>query len=886
METFQSHPCSIKMKKQLIHPPILADRLLRWYCGNASIEDLQGDAEEIFHSNVLHMPLWKAQLNYWIAVLSLIFSYSVASRRRMANKNHFETGLFQPALIRNYFVISSRTLLKHRFFAIINISGLAIGMSISLLLIAMLTFLWTYDDFHFNKDNIYRVITTQTDKIGKYQFASAPHILADKLKHEYTGIDEVVRINSGLGTNINFADKKIPIHGYFVDANFLDVFTFPLLKGNSRSVFDKKNNIVLTEKSAHKIFGDEDPIGKVVELDGIGIVEVSGVLKDIPRNSHMHFDVLASYEFWLELHNRNVKSTDSPSFLNSYVYLQLESGDISQIEGYLNQLPKALYLDDEQASAKFELQALLKIAPGRELYNQIGPEWGYASLSIFMILTVLILLPACFNYANISISRALKRMKEIGLRKAMGSQRQQIFFQFITETVLISVIALAFSFYIFILIRGEFLSMVIGSEMLDLSVNLRMMSMFMVFGLLVGLIAGLVPAMYFSKLSPIQALKGKIISPKASSFNLRKALIVSQFALSLGFIMGVVVILNQYRHSLNHDFGFDQQNIVDVELQGVNPQNLKNEFSKVHSVEVISMSSSILGTSSSEKVIVKTETDSVEVTQMFVDQQFLSNMDLKLLAGNNFPDDSLSKRFVIVNEEFLKTFKLNSPREAINQSFALADGNEVVVAGVVRNFHYADLRSPIGSFFFRYDPREFRFANIKTSTADLHKVIAELEPAWKNISNDKKLKAAFLADSIRHAYSFYFSMVKVCGFLGLLAISISCLGLLGMVVFTVENRMKEVGVRKVMGASTINITMVLSRDFIKLMAIAALIATPLGYVFFERLYLRTQQYYYQSVGLFEISISLFVMVLIGLVTILSQTYKAANKNPVDTLRSE
>jgi putative ABC transport system permease protein len=875
------------MKKQLIHPPVLADRLLRWYCGNAAIEDLQGDAEEIFHSNIQRMPLWKARLKYWLAVLSLIFSYSVASRKRIVKRNHFESGGFQPGLLKNYFVISSRSLLKHRFFAIINISGLAIGMSISLLLIAMLTFLWTYDDFHFNKDNIYRVITTQTDKIGKYQFASAPPILAEKLKHDYSGIDEVVRINSGLGTNVTIADKKISIQGYFVDTNFLDVFTFPLIKGNSKSVFDQNNNIVLTEKAAKKIFGDEDPIGKVVELDGLGIVEVSGVLKDIPKNSHMHFEVLASYEFFLDLHSRNDKSTNDPSFVNSYVYLRLPgNGDISQIEAYLNQLPKRLYLDDEQASASFELQALLDIAPGRELYNQIGPEWGYASLSIFMMLTLLILLPACFNYANISVSRALKRMKEIGLRKTMGSQRQQIFFQFITETILISIVALVFSFYIFILIREEFLSMVIGSEMLDLSVNMKMMIMFITFGLFVGLIAGLVPAMYFSKLSPIQALKGKITSPKASSFSLRKSLIVSQFALSLGFIMGVVVILNQYRHSLNHDFGFEQQNIVDVELQGVNFQNLKNQFSQVNSVEAISMSSGILGTSSSDKVIVKTETDSVEVTQMFIDQQFLANMELKLLAGNNFPDDSLSKKFVIVNEEFVKTFKLNSPPEAINQLFTLANGDEVMVAGVVKNFHYADLRSPIQSFFFRFDPREFRFANIKTSINDVHKITAALEPAWRNISNGKKLKATFLSDSIKHAYSFYFSMIKICGFLGLLAISISCLGLLGMVVFTVENRMKEVGVRKVMGASAMSITMVLSRDFIKLMAIAALIATPLAYVFFEKLYLRTQQYYYQSVGLFEISISLLIMVLIGLLTILSQTYKAANQNPVDTLRSE
>ncbi|MBI3482069.1 MAG: ABC transporter permease, partial [Bacteroidetes bacterium] len=583
------------MKKQL--PPHLANKLFEWYCSNTAIEDLLGDAEELFYQDIKRMPAWRAKANYWKYILALLFSYSVKRRKQKSAYHHFSTTTFQPSMLKNYFIVATRNIVKHKFFSIINVIGLAIGMSISLLLIAMLSFLWTYDNFHVNKDRIYRVITNADDKQTNREFASTPSVLADKLQNDITGIEKVVRVNSSLSVNVVKGNNEIPIQGYFVDPDFLEVFTFPLIKGNRNAALNKQNSILVTAKTAEKLFGQTDPVGKTIELKGIGPVEISGLLQNPPKNSHMQFEVLAPYQMieTIERNDRNQILNNEWEYRNSYVYLLLtEKPNVNKIEKFLNDIPKQVYSLKENFSATFELQSLLSIAPGRELYDQIGPDWGYASLSIFIILTLLILLPACFNYANISISRALNRMKEIGLRKTMGSQQHQIFNQFIIETVLITLIALGLSYYIFMIVRGEFLSMLVSSDGLELTPDLRTIAGFILFALLVGLIAGVIPAIYFSKLNPIQALKNKSVGRGFAKFNLRKALIVTQFALSLGFIMGVVIVFSQYRYTLNYDFGFAKENMLDVELQGANPRFVKNEFANLSAVQSISMSSHIL----------------------------------------------------------------------------------------------------------------------------------------------------------------------------------------------------------------------------------------------------------------------------------------------------
>jgi putative ABC transport system permease protein len=795
-------------------------------------------------------------------------------------------------MLKNYLLIASRSLIRHKFFTTINVVGLAIGMSISLLLVAMLSFLWRYDDFHLNKDRIYRVITKIKNPNQTDVFASAPAPLAQQIQDAYPSIEQVVRVNSSLSTDVVDGSNQISIKGYFVDPNFLKVFTFPTTKGDERTSLQKPNTIVITQSAALKVFGTEEAIGRVITLKGIGMVEVTGVLKNHPKNSHLQFEVLCSY-VTLQNFNRDNPHKESLtqswiSFNNSYVYLLLPSNsknEIGNIERFMNREVGKISLEKGN-SENFELQALLDIAPGRELRNQIGPEWAYSSLGLFVFFTILILMPACFNYANISISRAIKRMKEIGIRKTMGGQQHQIFTQFVVETVVTTLLALVLSYFIFSIVRTEFVSMMVNPKGLELNPDLPTIFYFILFAAFVGFLTGVVPATYFGRMNPIQALKGKAVG-KSKKFTFRKVLIVGQFAMSLGFIMSVVIVLNQYRHSLNSDFGFDQENIFDVELQGVDPQLFTNQFSKLSSVKTISMSSGIPGTSFSGSVWVNkaNQIDSLEVFQLFVDDEFIPNLNLELIAGTNFLAKEPNRNHVIVNEEFLRSFGFTDNLSALGASFALSDNQEATIVGIVKNFHYMNLREPIKSFFFRNDPKEFRYANLKIRSKDMVSTIAEMSALWQPLGGDRKFEGQFLDEEIKEAYSFYFSIIKIFGFMGILAISISCLGLLGMVVFTVENKTKEVGIRKVMGASVASITIALSKDFIKLMLVAAIIATPLTYLFFDQVYLKVQ-YHSVNIGALEIIVSLLVMLILGLATVLSQTVSAARANPIETLRYE
>lgn len=880
--------------KKLIKPPRLADRLLIWYCQRASIEDLQGDVEELFYEDLKQMSVARAKLRYWQQVLALIFSYAVKKRKTQASYHELSSSTFNFYMIKNYFVIASRNLIKHKFFTIINVLGLAVGMSISLMFIAMFTYVASYDDFHVNKDRIYR-ITTQTNIRDNTEFATTPPPLGQKLNDEFAGIEQVVRINSNLSAEAEFNNKKIPLQGYFVDTNFLDVFSFPLVTGNKETVFKKPHSLLITQEAAHRMFGYEDPLGKVIRMGEFGELEVAGVLQNIPKNSHMQFEILVPFQV-LEIFNRSAKTVSVADqwkeFAFTYTYLLMpasnEENKTESLIVFLDKVAKETYASEEKLKATFGLQPFNGIVPGRDISRALGISWDYTGLGIFAILTLLILLPACFNYTNISISRALKRSKEIGLRKVVGGLSKQIFAQFIMETVLVTLVALGGAFVLFTLAREEFSSMLVASQFLDLRPTTLTWFCFVGFAIIVGFIAGIVPARYFSKLNPIQALKSKSSSKVSKGSGLRKTLVVGQFALSLGFIMAVAITAKQHIVTLNYNFGFEQANILDVNLQGVDPNIFRNEFSKLSSVHTLSMSSDVMGASGLTSTWIRKpeENDSTEVLQMFVDHNYLTNLDLKLLAGKSFSDQhDASEQYVIVNEEFLKQFKIANAADALDKTFIVPLAGELRILGVAKNFHYTRLREPIRSFFFRYNPSQFNYANLKITSTDMHATLFNIESVWKTIGGEKKFEARFFEEEIEEAYSTYDSMIKICGFLGFLAITISCLGLLGMVVYTAETRTKEIGVRKVMGASTTAIAILLSKDYVKLMLIAAMIATPITYLFFDKLLLG-REYYRIQIGFLEIFISLALMFLLGVGTILSQTLRAAKANPVDTLRCE
>lgn len=352
------------------------------------------------------------------------------------------------------------------------------------------------------------------------------------------------------------------------------------------------------------------------------------------------------------------------------------------------------------------------------------------------------------------------------------------------------------------------------------------------------------------------------------------------------FYCFLTVFSRQYRYNLNFDFGFNTENILDVELQGVDPATFQSEFSRLQSVQEISMSSGILGSSYSSTLVRKEPGgDSLEVFQLFVDPNYVDNMDLHLLAGRNFPTiPAQTERHIIVNEEFLRAWQITNPPDAIGRTFLVA-GRELEVIGVLKNFHFAPLQIPIESFFLRTDPSHFSYANVKVISPDIPATLMSMEKTWSKLNDTRKFEAHFFDDEMEEMNKFYWALLKLIGYLGLIAISISLLGLLGMVIYTAETRTKEIGIRKVFGANEANIIYLLSRNFLVLIVWAIIIAIPVCILLFDN-FLSELQYYRVSLNVWDVLIGLVVFSLIGIATIASQTRKAAGANPVDTLRYE
>lgn len=867
-----------------VHPPRLAERLFDWYCGFAKVEDLRGDLEEWFYLNAKNKSPFRAKLIYWQHVISLVASYAIRKRKKAVRLGVYSSSSsFSYAMLKNYLIVAVRNLYQYRYFSVLNAFGLAIGMSISLLLISMYSYISTYDNFHTERENIYSITARRTEGVEQFDFASSPAALAEKLAGELGGLREVIRLNSSFEGQVKTDKENIPLRGYYADANFFSVFSFDMLNGNPTRALAKPYTVVLTESAAIKLFGGHDVVGKQIEVEGLGYFEITGLMKDHPKNTHLEFEAIASYSTLPPA--TGTTETSWSDFANQYTYVVLGAEtSLEELRHYLVRTAAAVY-HNTPVKVSFMPMALDDLVT-TDLRNAIGPQWERSGFVVFGIIALIILLPGCFNYTNISIARALKRSKEIGLRKAMGGLKNQIFLQFITETVVITLIALVGALFIFMLIRSEFQSMLVEASALDLRLTVRTLGAFLLFAVLVGLMAGVFPALYFAGLNPIQALKSQTNQKGLSAMRLRKGLTIFQFGLSFCFIVCMIVFSRQYNTLLNFDFGFQRDNIINVELKQANSALLKTEFAKLSPVQAVALSSGSLGISSSRTWLQHTNSpDSIEVNQLFVDPDYFTVFNLQLIEGRIFPSDNWQReQFLIVNEAFLKANQIDTPGDVIGRTY-LADGQELSVLGVLKDFHYAPPGVPISSFVFRMDPSQFTQANLSADVADVYEVFSALEKTWKTVSAREPFEAAFFNDELNEAYVSYRALLKIAGFLGLLAITISVLGLLGMVVYTSETRVKEVSIRKVLGASATTITILLSKDYLRLILWAILFALPVAFFVFEVVFSRIPGYQV-NLTLPDMVLSAFALLALGLITITSQTYKTALANPADTLKSE
>lgn len=873
------------MKASQPTPPKWAERFLSWYCRPSILEDLQGDLYEYFERNVKAKGARRARIIYILDVIKFFRIYTV-------RKPEFINLLIHWIMIGSYIKTSGRSIVRNKLFSAINIIGLAISMSVGLLVIALVSDFHSYDDFHENKDRIYRVNTAhQHGDNSPMNLATSSVRAGKRIKESVTGVEKVTLLRRGFGGDAKVGEAVIPLSGIWADETFFSIFTFPLIEGNAATALKEPYSLVLTETSARKIFGSKSALGQAVKFDTVNYV-VTAVMKDIPKLSHMHFDVLVSFST-VDLTKPDLDG-DFMSWQNifsNYTYILLpKQSDLQTVQASIDKISTVENKALEDQRINLIMQPLKEIPLNAKLANPIGPSMNGIALWILGGLALIIILSACFNYTNLSIARSLRRSREIGIRKVMGARKFHVLAQFVVEAVIIALLALLLSFALFMLLRSDFLAMSpMSQNLLSLELSPRLILWFIVLAITVGLLAGILPALFFARVNIIKVLKDISSMQVFRHVNMRKALIVVQYTFSLVFITTTIIGYNQYKGLISYDLGFTTENIVNIKINGVKGDLLTKELKELPEVTGISRSLMVTSLGNIHGMQVKYKNDSAGVWLNLIDENYLPLHQHKFLAGRNIHAiaDSAEESEVIVNEQLLKRFDIakRDPEKALGEEL-IVDKMRLTIVGVVKDFHYGTLERSIEPLIMRYAPiYDYGHINVRAQTNDWPATFAKIDAIWRKIDKVHPLEAKFYNDQIQDAYNQFSVMVKIFGFLAFLAVCIASMGLLGMVVFSTETRLKEVSIRKVLGASEATLIYLLSKGFIVLLAIAACIALPATYFFFDKVVL-VKFMYHEPMRLSELALGFAIVMLLALVMIGSQTLRAARSNPAEVLKNE
>lgn len=887
------------------HPPKLFHRFFLWFCHPSLRKYIEGDLLELYEQQLEAAGKWKADWRFAMDVLLL-----------------FRPGIIRPyeshstnlaSMINNYFKVGVRNILKYKVFSFINVFGLAMAMSVCMLVITMLADQKRYDAFHVNKDRVYRMNSAIAE--GRNAYATSPYPLADALKSDYQIIDETTVLVPDVGGDATYGERIIDMRGYFAAPTFFDVFSFELQEGDKRTALTLPQSMIISTEMARKLFGNENAIGKVIEFsdrklpfpqrhDGVaaapvtwGNFTVTGIMDESQYKSHLRFDVLVSSSSLPGLVKENKmpdRTRDWENFFRCYTYVMLKDGKSQEdLRTALNDLVSRKY-----AGIKSDVVKGFRLIPERLTDVQFDlkgndtndrlPEMGYFVLSI---LAGVIMLSACLNYINLSIARALTRAKEIGIRKVTGARRVSLIFQFISESVITSLLALVMAVLMLMAIKPAFKGLWVN-KFLNFELPELPSVYFAFIGLAVvtGIVAGWYPAFYISKYQPVLALKN-LDSMKNRKMGARKVLSVLQFVISLFFITTSILIYNQFSHFMHFDYGFKSSNIVNIELQGADPDKLSNALKAVPDVESVSATDIIPATGRNNGMVLKKLATNDEFTNVNViqaDDHFIPNLGLKVIAGKNLPpSEHASSQQVVVNEAFVRKLGYSNPMDAVGGMFESNwDKEPVQVIGVVQDFRFNLLinRHEIEPLLLRNSPASFMYLNVKISSLDQKATIAKLEKTWKTIDPVHDFKYEFFDDQLATTHEGIFDVVSIIGFIAMLAIIIACLGLLGMATYIAERRRKEVGIRKVLGAEEFGIATLLSRDFIVMLGISICIGAPLSF-FVNNFWLQKFPNRVEF-GLGTVTLGASVLLVLGLITIASQTFRVSRTNPVESLRTE
>jgi len=795
----------------------------------------------------------------------------------------------------NYLKVAIRNILRSKVFSVINILGLAVSMSICLLVIKMIFGMYSSDRFHLNKDRIYRVITFEKGEgYSGYELATTPEPLAGELE-KLSGIEKVVKVRSDFGGDVFWKGKVVPVSGLYSDPVFFDFFSFSLERGDPSTALKEPFSIVITPEWANKLFGDTDPMGQTISMKNLGEFKVTGITNSISHlKTHLKFESIASASTLISLENQGIKSRTIDNWENpyrTYTFFMLEKGaKTSAIEKAFPGIIDT-FIPKSDLSFEYMSQKLTDVSPGRRLSNQMGHPTEPAMAYTLAIIAIILILTASFTYTTLSVARAFNRAREVGIRKVFGANRRQLLVQFIGEAIVLSIISLNFAYIILIFLEPRLYNLdphfqtEFGMAKTPVSIYLT----FLFFTLILGFITGIFPAMYLSRFKPVDVFKDISRIKLFSRTNLRKGLIIVQFTISLFLIFAVIISYKQVNYQKGLDLGYATDDILNVELQEINYGIFKNEILQKPGIESVSATDYLPGTGVVYRKFVKCEKipDSTVISYLTVDPDFISTMNINLLSGEDFGviSESNPGNHALINEAAVRHLGFKNRDEALEFSISIEKELNIQIIGVVDNFVIQTTDAEPDPLIIRAIPDDCNYAFVKIYPGqDENEVISSIETTWKKLNPEQQFRYKYYNEHLENYIYGAVQVVQVLGFITFLTVFISILGLLGMVVFNNENRTNEIGIRKVVGSNNLEILWVISKSFIYMMGLAVLIATPLAWFIGKMLLQNIYNRLALKPGFFIIGI--FVMLIIGSVTVLSQTWKAANRNPVDSLRYE
>ncbi|MCB0290042.1 MAG: ABC transporter permease [Calditrichaeota bacterium] len=796
-------------------------------------------------------------------------------------------------MLKNYWKITIRNLLKNKVYALINILGLAIGLAGFIIISTYIKNELSFDRFHKNANRIYRPVEIQHHPgVGTQHVAVTMGPLAPALANDFPEILSAARIRPHGNFLLSYGDKRFYEEAAAADPAIFEIFTIPFSSGDPATALAAPNSMVLTRTLAEKYFGDANPLGEMISY-GPYECQVTGVIDDYPENSHLHFEMLLSFSTieneysWLNSWHSNSMAT----------YILLREGASAQaleakFPEFLNK-----YIEEEKLTFELYLQPLLDVHLRSDhiIYQTYNYHRGdIQSVYIFSLIALFILLIACINFMNLATARSARRAKEVGVRKVLGSQRKDLVLQFLGESILITGFALLLGLLIVQVVMPFFKEMLGDRFIFDYYENRGFILELVALTLLVGIVAGSYPAFYLSRFRPVETLKSTTAGSRAGQggASLRKVLVVLQFAIAIVLLVCTGVVIEQLDYVRNRDLGYNKDQIVYIPLRGKEVRQqvelLKEDLQRQAGIRGVTASSGLRGASGSQGTMTVAGT-SQEVKMMMryahVDFDFIKTMEMRIMEGRDFSpafaEDSVTS--VIINQAAVKEFGWENP---IGKEFE-GWGDEAPnfrVIGVVNDYHFYSLRQKIEPLIMFIDPPRYYYLLVKLQGGDIPAALEKVEQVWKTHLPDYPYEYDFLDAHFNGIYKTDLNTGKLFGIFASLAIFIACLGLFGLAAFTAEQKTKEIGIRKVLGASIPGLIALLSKDFIKPVLLANLIAWPLAY-WGMRNWL-AGFVYHTEMGILVFVAAALLALLIALLTIIYQALKVALANPVKSLRYE